>query len=95
MRYKANPVEVVAHRIVQATAGDEGLIIELENGQVVRADAGMIARMFPTTGDYWVIQDDGYIYLNPKDVFERKYTSIEHQTVSDQHPGRDEEHKAS
>ena len=24
-------------------------------------------------GDYWVIQPDSYVYLNPKDVFERKY----------------------
>lgn len=26
-------------------------------------------------GDYVVIQSDGYVYLNPKDVFERKYRS--------------------
>lgn len=26
--------------------------------------------------DYWVIQSDGYVYLNPAKVFERKYTRI-------------------
>lgn len=52
----------------------EGLILTLEDGQKVNATPEMTARMLPTTGDYWVIQKaDGYIYLNPKDVFERKY----------------------
>lgn len=33
----------------------------------------MMARYTPVVGDYWVVQEDGYIYLNPRDVFERKY----------------------
>jgi hypothetical protein len=36
----------------------------------------MTARYMPVVGDYWVIQSDGYIYLNPKDVFERKYSPL-------------------
>ncbi len=46
----------------------------LENGENVVADNGMLARYRPKEGDFWVIQSDGYIYLNPKDVFERKYS---------------------
>lgn len=48
-------------------------ILLLENGERVQATEAMQARMTPAVGDYWVIQSDGYIYLNPNDVFERKY----------------------
>ncbi len=55
----------------------EGLILLLddgsEDGRVVNATPDMISRMTPVVGDYWVVQADGYIYLNPKDVFLRKY----------------------
>ena len=34
----------------------------------------MIARYVPKTGDYLVTQEDGYIYVNPREVFERKYS---------------------
>ncbi len=37
----------------------------------------MIARMTPQVGDYLVIQEDGYEYLNPKEVFERKYSRVD------------------
>src|ERR1700691_2146243 len=33
----------------------------------------MTARYAPKVGDYWVVQSDGYAYLNPAEVFERKY----------------------
>lgn len=36
----------------------------------------MISRFIPQAADYWVIQEDGYVYLNPKDVFERKYSKL-------------------
>lgn len=42
------------------------------------ATAGMLARMNPNVGDYWVIQEDGYVYLNPREVFRRKYSPINH-----------------
>ena len=42
----------------------------------------MCARMIPQVGDYWVIQSDGYVYLNPKDVFERKYRPLQEQEVT-------------
>jgi hypothetical protein len=45
----------------------------LQDGKEVVADRGMISRYIPSEGDYWVKQSDGYIYLNPKEVFERKY----------------------
>jgi len=77
VKYVANPVEVDAHKIV--SVGDclvgQGTHLALENGENVVATIGMTSRMMPKPGDYWVIQSDGYIYLNPKEVFERKYSS--------------------
>jgi len=78
-KYIANPVEVDAYVITDITNGVEhaykGAVLRLllEDGSVVTATSEMTARMIPNIGDYWVIQSDGYVYLNPKDVFERKY----------------------
>lgn len=36
----------------------------------------MTSRYQPVVGDYLVIQEDGYEYLNPKEVFERKYSPV-------------------
>lgn len=33
----------------------------------------MLARYVPVIGDYVVVQADGYVYVNPRDVFLRKY----------------------
>jgi hypothetical protein len=81
MKYRANPVEVEAFKITQvypiADQGGGFQVLKLEDGNLVQADKGMIARMSPQVGDYWVIQSDGYVYLNPKAVFERKYSPIE------------------
>ena len=77
MKYVANPVEVDAHIIVGVgpVEGDGSMHLALQNGENVTADSGKIARYIPQEGDYWVIQSDGYIYLTPKEVFERKYHS--------------------
>jgi hypothetical protein len=81
MKYIANPVEVDAFKITkvnpEADQGDHSRVLKLEDGKHVLADKGMLARMTPTVGDYWVVQSDGYVYLNPKDVFERKYSPKE------------------
>lgn len=79
MRYKANPVLVDAFVIthVQVPPPDpwpDSLTLKLDSGAFVTADAGMLARYHPVPGDYWVIQADGYTYINPKAVFERKYS---------------------
>ena len=80
MKYVANPVEVDAFKIVSvigsATVPGE-YHVRLEDGATVRATLEMTARMVPREGDYWVVQSDGYVYLNPKDVFERKYRKKE------------------
>lgn len=80
MKYVANPVEVTAYPIVgispiradgafELTIADRG-----SEAQHVVATKEMVSRMTPKLDDYWVIQSDGYIYLNPKEVFERKYS---------------------
>lgn len=75
MKYTANPIEVNAYKIVSVgEAADDGtLALALENGENVTATAEMMARFTPGEGDYWVIQPDGYTYLNPAAVFESKY----------------------
>lgn len=74
--YVANPVEVVAGKIthVGEAEPDESRHLLLEDNSVVVASGPMLARMLPSVGDYWIMQADGYEYLNPKDVFERKYS---------------------
>src|SRR5437762_2637689 len=78
MQYKANPVVVDAFIIVLvgpiSPAGSMDLA--LQTGEKVHASKQMIARYIPQEGDYWVIQEDGYVYVNPKDVFERKYSPL-------------------
>ena len=85
MKYIANPVEVTAYKILSVEGGQNepgvgssySLIVGDADGQSesqrVTATPEMTSRMTPSVGDYWVIQSDGYIYLNPKEVFERKY----------------------
>lgn len=73
MKYIALPVEVdafVIQDVMNATGTVEAL---LEDGRVVPLDRGMLARFNPIAGDYYVVQSDGYVYVNPRDVFERKY----------------------
>jgi hypothetical protein len=78
MKYAAKPVIVDAFRIVSVGQRDSAgnLDVTLDDGREMRADAAMLARMQPLVGDYWVIQEDGYMYLNPAAVFERKYGPI-------------------
>jgi hypothetical protein len=73
----ANPVLVHAAIILAiANEGISNTKLELDDGSAFVAPAEMTARHIPQTGDYLVTQDDGYRYINPKDVFERKYREI-------------------
>lgn len=92
MKFVANPVIVQAWHIESVAEQREpngGLKLTLdskdanENPIVVTATPEMLARMIPQPGDYWVVQEDGYTYLNPKDVFERKYRLDEVLTPED------------
>ena len=77
MKFVANPVEVEASVITHVyppdLGGGQDLVID---GTMFHADAGMLARYRPGVGDYLVTQSDGYRYVNPKAVFERKYSPI-------------------
>lgn len=51
----------------------------LDPGELITdylASPEMTARYWPKAGDYLVRQADGYEYLNPKEVFERKYANL-------------------
>ena len=85
-KYQANPVIVDAFKIVSVDSVRcrcmdsehvHEVTLKLEDGSTAHATREMTARMTPQVGDYWVIQSDGYVYLNPKDVFERKYSPVE------------------
>lgn len=81
MKYIANPVEVDAAKIESVESiydldDRTAAVITLEDGGPFKTfvcGPDMLARMTPKPGDYLVRQSDGYTYLNPKDVFERKY----------------------
>lgn len=81
MKYQANPVIVDAFKIVSTDVVTNAkpplpLNLAIDNGENVVATSEMQSRMIPKPGDYWVIQSDGYIYLNPKAIFERKYSPV-------------------
>lgn len=91
MKYIANPVIVEAFRIVaidpmkMTTESDHAVMpLELEGGRRYNATREQLARIIPKVGDYVVTQSDGYAYLNPKDVFERKYAAFQqdHELLS-------------
>ena len=75
MEYIANPVRVTALQIVETFSNNDsdGMGLRLEDGSTQAATAGMISRYVPKPGDYLVTQEDGYTYINPREVFERKY----------------------
>ena len=80
MKYQANPVIVDAYKILSVSEmdNDGSVFVDTdETGQGFPCDKGMLARYHPKEGDYYVVQSDGYAYLNPKDVFERKYSPYE------------------
>lgn len=89
--HTANPVKVHATTILEVTditkreagAGQSSpdLMLRLADGRNYEAKAAMTARHLPAPGDYLVTQEDGYEYLNPKDVFERKYSAIPQDTI--------------
>lgn len=75
MKYIAQPVEVNAFKITKVgeQTKDGSRWLDLEGMPSSLASPEMMSRMQPVIGDYWVMQSDGYVYLNPKEVFERKY----------------------
>lgn len=91
MKYQAQPVVVDAYRILEVgeqltekrylvlpdkwiPAGS--LWLKLEENKAIWAMPEQLARMKPAAGDYVVVQSDGYTYLNPRDVFLRKYSPL-------------------
>ena len=82
MKYQALPVIVDAFEIVSVQDMPEAdpplpRKVATNDGQNRLASSDMQARYIPKVGDYWVIQSDGYEYLNPKEVFERKYAPVQ------------------
>lgn len=80
MKYQANPVIVDAYKILEVgNVVEQGLALSIDRDvdSIVFATPEMTSRMEPSVGDYWVIQSDGYIYLNPQAVFERKYSRVQ------------------
>lgn len=83
MEYIANPVKVTAQQIIEIASGNYGsdVVLRLDDGSSMTISAskaaGMTARYNPVPGDYVVTQEDGYVYFNPREVFERKYHPVD------------------
>lgn len=75
--HTANPVAVVARAILVVSTITEGMMLALDDTTSFFASNAMLSRYTPMAGDYLVTQDDGYQYVNPKAVFERKYAAID------------------
>lgn len=78
-KFQANPVIVDALKIIKcdrSPLNKGAYVLTLENGELFSATPDMTSRMEPVPGDYVVVQSDGYVYLNPKAVFERKYSVV-------------------
>ena len=75
-QYIAKPIAVTAYRILEVhpAQADGTIPISLEHGVSAIVTPSMTARLMPHVGDYYVIQTDGCRYLNPAEVFERKYS---------------------
>lgn len=74
----ANPVHVRAVQLVDFQKNDTTknlYAFDAEGGRYTLTGE-MLARYLPVPGDYLVTQDDGYQYINPREVFERKYQAI-------------------
>ena len=88
----ANPVRVTATKILEVAVLSEpeapapDLLLRLADGRIYTAYAFMTARHVPVAGDYLVRQEDGYEYLTPKDVFERKYRSLDADPLPESDP---------
>lgn len=86
MKYIANPVKVDAYKITSVkTQQLDGIKdfdgeVTLDNGETKKLESGMMARYVPKEDDYYVVQEDGYVYLNPKEVFEKKYSPAVNST---------------
>jgi hypothetical protein len=88
-KYRANPVIVDAHVILLVSTYNQfkrGHELTLDNGDTVLATDEMLARHMTVPGDYWVRQADGYVYINPREVFERKYSKIEDEDAGRSQP---------
>lgn len=87
----ANPVRVQALVINDLSRINNGIdtLLFLADGSERTIGPEMTSRYKPVPGDYLVCQEDGYTYLNPKDVFERKYRVIGAELVSEK-PARPE-----
>lgn len=73
----ANPVKVSAEPILGVSIAENGVVfVHFSDGSEHVLEPAMTARYMPSAGDYIVTQEDGYVYVNPKDVFERKYSLI-------------------
>lgn len=78
-KYIANPVEADAFVITGLSddlGPNFGREVTVDDGSTRLITPEQMARMTPAVGDYFVIQSDGYIYINPKAVFERNYRKV-------------------
>lgn len=82
MKAIGKPVEVDFYEIRgwDTADADGNYLVHCTEDKTFLITPAMTARAPAGTFHYVVVQADGYVYLNPKDVFERKYSPIQPQT---------------
>lgn len=78
MKYIAQPVIVDAYEILvvhQPTEGSTKRQVDCTEDRTFFITPEMTSRITLEPGLFVVIQSDGYVYLNPPEVFYRKYTA--------------------
>lgn len=84
MRYQVRPEHTVeAYEITRVSYDERDMPPTIDyiedNGDftVLMLDEGQVSRFHPRVGDFLVVTGDGYKYLNPRDVFIKKYRICE------------------
>lgn len=78
-QYKVKQDVIVTAHVITAVEKSAGGVISitLDNDEHFALTNTQVARYKPVEGDYYVTTADGYEYLNPKSVFEKKYEKID------------------
>lgn len=77
-RYECH--KVVSAGMILMSDEDEGkLLVRQADGTTAEAEVmcGMFERYLPQIGDYYVVCEDGYAAISPKEAFENGYERVE------------------
>lgn len=67
-----------SHKIVRALQikSLDGVTLHFRDGRSLAVAPAMFTRYSPVDGDYYVVYDDGYASISPKEAFEKGYRRV-------------------